>query len=103
MVETAEKSTADAQESHSPSKVAEQLGEYWGEGYAKGILKTKTQVQNAIRALVEESKLTLKDLSEDAVHTKESENVYSNIINVTADRNHEYETEAGNDTIEIMF
>lgn len=65
MVKDAETSTADAQQSHSPSKVAEQLGKYWGDGYAEGILNSKTKVQNAIRALVEAGKLTALDLAND--------------------------------------
>ena len=65
MVETAETTTADTQQSNSPSKVSEKLGEYWGEGYAKGILNTQKKVKDAIRALVDTGKITMLELVAD--------------------------------------
>ena len=65
MVDVAEKATADAQDSHSPSLVAEKLGEYWGEGYAQGILKHKDDVENAIRELVNSGIITAQQLLDD--------------------------------------
>ena len=78
MVKTAEESTADEQQSNSPSKVAEKLGEYWGEGYAKGILNTQTKVKNAIRALVDAGKITMLELANDRM--AESDMVNSDIV-----------------------
>lgn len=83
MVDTAETSTADAQQSNSPSKVAEKLGEYWGEGYAKGILNSKPKIKNAIRALVEENKLTMLDLTNDKMHQTISQDVWMDKANNT--------------------
>lgn len=57
--------TADAQQSHSPSRVAEVLGEYWGIGYAKGIRKHKNDVEEAVRELVQTGILTTEDLQKD--------------------------------------
>ena len=65
MVETAEKATADAQDSHSPSRVAEELGKLWPEGYAKGIIENKDVVEDAIRELINTGKLTMADLLKD--------------------------------------
>lgn len=79
MVKTAEESTADEQQSNSPSKVAEKLGEYWGEGYAKGILNTQTKVKNAIRALVDTGKITMLELAKDRM--VESDMVNNDIAN----------------------
>ena len=65
LVDTAEETTADEQDSNSPSKVAEKLGEYWGEGYAQGIRKHKGEVEAAVRELVEAGELTIQDLQDD--------------------------------------
>ena len=81
MTEAAINAVASTQDSHSPSKVAEQLGLYWGEGYANGILKGKGAIKNAIRALVDEGKLVLKDLTEDTIETQYSDAVYQDIVN----------------------
>lgn len=61
------------------SKVAEQLGKYFGENYAQGILNEKKKVQNAIRALVEAGKLTEQDLAKDKM--SESDYVYNKRVN----------------------
>ena len=66
LANAANEGTAKAQDSNSPSKVAEKLGEYWGEGYAEGILNTQAKVKNAVRALVETGKLTTEDLIKDS-------------------------------------
>lgn len=81
MVQAANDAVAYTQDSHSPSRVAEELGNYWGEGYANGILNSSTKIKNAIRALVEEGKLTLQDLSEDTVHPNESDQAWIDIAN----------------------
>lgn len=88
LAEAARKGTAEAQDSHSPSKVAEKLGEYWGEGYVNGILNTSNKVKNAIRALVEEGKLEITDLINDDTHGKESDAVYSDIANNVKSNNY---------------
>lgn len=81
MVDAATEAVSTRQDSHSPSTVAEVLEKYWGEGYAKGILNSSAKIRNAIRALVEEGELTLKDLAEDSAHTKESDQVWTDIAN----------------------
>ena len=63
--ENAKDATAEAQQSKSPSRVAEALGEYWGEGYAKGIRKHKGEVEDAVRELVQAGILTTEDLQTD--------------------------------------
>ena len=90
LAEAARKGTAEAQDSHSPSKVAEKLGEYWGEGYANGILNTSTKIKNAIRALVEEGVISLKDIAEDTVHTNESDLAFNDLIDNKTARNKSY-------------
>ena len=65
--------------SKETSKVAEQLGKYFGENYAQGILNEKKKVQNAIRALVETGKLTEQDLAKDK--SSESDYVYNKRVN----------------------
>lgn len=63
--DAAEKTTEETQDSHSPSKVAEKLGEEWTEGYAEGIKKHKGDVEEAVRELVEAGKLTMQELVDD--------------------------------------
>ena len=65
LAKAAEEGTAEAQDSHSPSVVAEKLGEYWGIGYANGIKKHKNEVEDAVRELVNTGKLTAEDLQKD--------------------------------------
>ena len=83
MVYAAVEAIKTAQDSHSPSRVAEQLGIYWGEGYTEGILDTDSKLKNAIRALIEGGKITADDLVEDTVHSKISNKVLNEI---TADK-----------------
>ena len=79
VVRTAQRAMADEQDSHSSSKVAEQLGEYWGEGYAKGILKHKDEVEDAVRELVRAGKLTTEDLLKDQANIASDEH-YSDLV-----------------------
>ena len=72
-------STTTQTASKETSKVAQQLGKYFGENYAQGILDEKKKVQNAIRALVEAGKLTKQDLTKDKL--SESDYVYDKIVN----------------------
>lgn len=65
LANAANEGTAKAQDSKSPSKVAEKLGEYWGEGYAIGIKKHKGDVEAAVRELVTTGILTTEDLQKD--------------------------------------
>ena len=64
-VDTLADETAKAQDSHSPSKVAEKLGEYWGEGYAQGILKHKDDVESVVRELVDSGIITAQQILDD--------------------------------------
>lgn len=75
LANAANEGTADAQKSKSPSKVAEKLGKYWGEGYADGILNSQAKVKNAVRALVETAKLTLDDLRKDNIKGTDTANI----------------------------
>lgn len=81
MVKTAIDATADTQDSHSPARVAYQLGQYWGKGYANGILKTEGEVKDAIRALYEKGKLSFKDIENDRdIHAMISSSVADDIM-----------------------
>lgn len=65
IVDWSKQATQKAQDSHSPSKVAEALGGDWGTGYANGILKTKDDVKQAVTELVESGQFGIEDLIED--------------------------------------
>lgn len=56
---------ADATQTHSPSRVAEELGEMWGIGYAQGVRKHKGEVEEAVRELVGSGKITAEELQKD--------------------------------------
>lgn len=79
--EAAIEGVKEVTDTHSPSRVTEKLGEYFGEGYAKGILNTRAKVKNAIRALVEEGILELKDLQKDTENGKATTDALSEIAN----------------------
>lgn len=49
---TAKKSTAEAQDSHSPSKVAEQLGKWFSDGYIEGITSQYSKIQSSVKGMV---------------------------------------------------
>lgn len=76
LANAANEGTAEAQDSRSPSRVAEALGEMWGEGYAKGIKKHKGEVEDAVRELVNAGTLTAKEVQEEA--TKLNNGEYGN-------------------------
>lgn len=63
--EGAAEGTAETQKSNSPSKVAEALGGDWGKGYANGILKSKEEVEAAVRDLVASGKMTAEEIIKD--------------------------------------
>lgn len=63
--EVAKDATKEAQDSNSPSKVAEALGGDWGKGYANGILKSKKDVRDAIVDLVNTGQLSTSDIIDD--------------------------------------
>ena len=96
IVDTAKKATEDAQKSHSTSLVAEKLGEYWGEGYAKGILEHKDDVEQAVSTLVKIGELTTKDMLEYMKNIL-SDDQYSPLVepiqNVITARQHSLESE----------
>lgn len=50
----------DASEEHSPSKVADRLGQYWGIGWKEGLEKTKPEIIAAITDLMDAAKAAAK-------------------------------------------
>ena len=64
-VEGAKEGTQEAQDSNSPSKVAEALGGDWGTGYANGILKSEDEVKAAVRQLVSSGTMTAQEIIND--------------------------------------
>lgn len=72
VVEGAIEGTKKTQKSDSPSKVAEALGGDWGTGYANGILKSKEEVEAAVRDLVTSGKMTASELPRDQKSTRNS-------------------------------
>lgn len=83
VVEAAKQATAETQQSNSPSRVAELLGGYWGEGYAKGIVKHKNDVEDAVKQLVQAGKITTEELIKDMPNISGNKK-YWNLLNPVA-------------------
>ena len=62
MVDAAAKSTAEEQDSHSPSKVAEKLGGYFSSGYASGLLDNISDIEKASQAMIDATVDEFKDV-----------------------------------------
>lgn len=80
LVDAAEEGTAKEQKSESPSKVAEALGEYWGQGYAKGILEHKDDVEKAVAELVKTGRLTVQTLMTDLAFNIKGKDEYKDLL-----------------------
>ena len=57
----------EATDESSPSKVAEQIGYYYGVGWKEGLLKSEDEIIDAITVLMNQAKLTAEDLIADDV------------------------------------
>lgn len=80
LVDEADEKTAEAQKSESPSKVAMALGEYWGIGYAEGILEHKDDVAQAVQELVNTGKLTIQNLMTDLAFNIKGKEEYKDLV-----------------------
>lgn len=84
LANAANEGTADAQQSNSPSKVAEALGGDWGTGYANGILKSEEAVRSAITKLVTDGILTAQDIINDLPNITSDEKL-KDLVNPVSD------------------